>query len=123
MALGPLRDPRLGRPIETVCECSPCVEGAVGCSHTSGDIPSVQAAPRGKLPTREVVVTVLKTGAWPWRIPAVVLVVAGLIVGGTAGTIVLALGFLALLGAGIRLISRNDPPRPEGRVPAGHSGV
>jgi hypothetical protein len=68
-------------------------------------------------------VTVLKTGAWPWLIVAVVLVVAGLVVGGTAGTLVLAVGFLALLGAGIRLISRNDPPPPEGRVPAGHSGV
>jgi hypothetical protein len=78
---------------------------------------------RGKLPTREVVVTVLKTGAWPWLIVAVVLVVVGLVVGGTAGTIVLAVGFLALLGAGIRLISRDDPPPPEGRVPAGHSGM
>ena len=67
--------------------------------------------------------TVLKTGAWPWLIAAVVLLVVGLVVGGTAGTIVLAVGFLALLGAGIRLISRDDPPPPEGRVPAGHSGM
>ena len=69
--------------------------------------------------------TVLKTGAWPWLILAAVLVVVGLlIVDGTAGTIILACGFLALFGAGIRLISRNDkPPREEPRVPAGHSGV
>ena len=67
--------------------------------------------------------TVLRTGPWPWLIVAVVLIVVGLVVQGTAGTIVLACGFLALLGAGIRLISRNDPPPPEGRVPAGHSGV
>jgi hypothetical protein len=54
-----------------------------------------------------------------------VLVVVGLlVVEGTAGTIILACGFLALLGAGIRLISRNDPaPQEEPRVPAGHSGV
>jgi hypothetical protein len=67
--------------------------------------------------------TVLKTGPWPWLIVAVVLIVVGLVVEGTAGTIVLACGFLALLGAGIRLISRDEPPPPEGRVPAGHSGV
>jgi hypothetical protein len=69
--------------------------------------------------------TVLKTGAWPWLILAAVLIVVGLlVVEGTAGTIILACGFLALFGAGIRLISRNDPaPREEPRVPAGHSGV
>jgi hypothetical protein len=70
-------------------------------------------------------VAVLKTGAWPWLILAAVLIVVGLlVVEGAAGTIIFACGFLALLGAGIRLISRNDPtPREEGRVPAGHSGV
>ena len=69
--------------------------------------------------------TVLKTGAWPWLILAAVLVVVGLlVVEGTAGTIIFACGFLALFGAGIRLISRSDPaPREEPRVPAGHSGV
>lgn len=68
--------------------------------------------------------TVLKTGPWPWLLVAVVLVAIALfVVDGTAGTIILACGFLALLGAGIRLISPNDPPPPEGRVPAGHSGV
>jgi len=68
--------------------------------------------------------TVLKTGPWTWLIVAVVLLAVALfVVEGTAGTIILACGFLALLGAGIRLISRNDPPPPEGRVPAGHSGV
>ncbi len=68
--------------------------------------------------------TVLKTGPLPWLIVAVVLLAVALfVVEGTAGTIILACGFLALLGAGIRLISRNDPPPPEGRVPAGHSGV
>jgi hypothetical protein len=69
--------------------------------------------------------TVLKTGVWPWFIVGVVLVVAGVVVlDGAAGTIVLASGCLALLGAGIRLISRNDSTPPEERrVPAGHSGV
>ncbi len=68
--------------------------------------------------------TVPKTGPWPWLIVAVVLLAVALfVVEGTAGTIILACGFLVLLGAGIRLISRNDPPPPEGRVPAGHSGV
>jgi hypothetical protein len=88
------------------------------------DIASLQAAHPGKLPTQEAVVTVLKTGPWPWLIVAVVLLaVAMFVVDGAAGTIILACGFLALLGAGIRLISRNDPPPPERRVPAGHSGV
>jgi hypothetical protein len=68
-------------------------------------------------------VTVLRIGAWPGLIVAVMLVVVGLVAGGTAGTMVLAVGFLALLGAGIRLISRNDSPPPEGRVPAGQAGV
>jgi hypothetical protein len=56
---------------------------------------------------------------------AVVLIALGaFVVDGAAGTIALACGFIALFGAGIRLISRNDPtPRDEGRVPAGHSGV
>ena len=69
--------------------------------------------------------TVLKTGAWLWLMLAAVLLVAGLfVVEGTAGTILLACGFLALFGAGIRLITRNDPtPREERRVPAGHSGI
>jgi hypothetical protein len=68
--------------------------------------------------------TVLKTGPWPSLIVAVVLLAVALFaVDGTAGTIILACGLLALLGAGIRLISRNDPPPPEGRVPAGHFGV
>jgi hypothetical protein len=80
---------------------------------------------RGKLPIREVVVTVLKNSAWPWLMLAAVLVVVGLVVvDGTAGTIVLACGFIALFGAGNKLISRNDqtPPK-ERRVPAGHSGI
>jgi hypothetical protein len=56
---------------------------------------------------------------------AVVLIALGaFVVDGAAGTIALACGFIALFGAGIRLISRNDPaPREEGRVPAGHSGA
>jgi hypothetical protein len=55
---------------------------------------------------------------------AVVLIALGaFVVDGAAGTIALACGFIALFGAGIRLISRNDPPRDEGRVPAGHSGA
>jgi hypothetical protein len=78
-----------------------------------------------KLPIREVVETVLKSSAWPWLMLAAVLVVVGLVVvDGTAGTIILACGFIALFGAGIKLISRNDPTPPEERrVPAGHSGI
>ena len=69
--------------------------------------------------------TVLKNAAWPWLMLAAVLVVVGIVVvDGMAGTIILACGFIALFGAGIKLISRNDPaPREERRVPAGHSGV
>jgi hypothetical protein len=68
---------------------------------------------------------VLKAGAWPWLIVGVILIVVGVVVlDGGAGTVVLACGFIALLGAGIRLISRNDPtPKEERRVPAGHSGA
>jgi len=50
-----------------------------------------------------------------WLVLAVVLIVLGAVVldGGVA-TIVLAAGFVALFGAGIRLISRNDErPRDE----------
>ncbi len=56
---------------------------------------------------------------------AVVLIALGaLVVDGAAGTIAVACGFIALFGAGIRLISRNDPTPPEERrVPAGHSGA
>ena len=68
---------------------------------------------------------VLKTGAWPWLMFATVLIVVGLFaIEGTAGSIALAGGFLALFGACIRIISRNDPtPTEERRVPAGHSGA
>ena len=68
---------------------------------------------------------VLKTGARPWLIVGVVLILVGVVaLDGGVGTIVLACGFIALFGAGIRLISRNDPtPKEERRVPAGHSGV
>jgi hypothetical protein len=67
---------------------------------------------------------VLRT-AWLWLIVAVLLIVVGVVVlDGSAGTIVLACGFIALFGAGIRLISRNDSAPPEERrVPAGHSGI
>ena len=80
---------------------------------------------RGKLPIREVVVTVvLKNSAWPWLMLAALLVVVGLVVvDGAAGSIILACGFIALFGAGIKLISRNDPTPPEERrVPVGHDG-
>lgn len=81
--------------------------------------------PSGKLPIREVVVTFLKNSAWPWLMLAALLVVVGLVVvDGAAGSIILACGFIALFGAGIKLISRNDPTPPEERrVPAGHSGI
>ena len=67
---------------------------------------------------------VLKT-AWLWLIVAAVLILVGAVaLDGGAGTIVLACGFIALFGAGIRLITRNDPTPPEERrVPAGHSGI
>ena len=60
-----------------------------------------------------------------WLLLAAVLIALGLfVVGGVAGTILLACGFVALFGAGIRLISRNDErPAEERRVPAGHSGA
>jgi hypothetical protein len=69
--------------------------------------------------------TTLKTGVWPWLIVGVVLILVGVVaLDGGAGDIVLACGFIALFGAGIRLISRNDSTPPEERrVPAGHSGV
>jgi hypothetical protein len=70
-------------------------------------------------------VRILKTGAWPWLVLATALIVLGrFAIEGTAGSIVLAGGFLAVFGACIRFISRNDPtPAEERRVPAGHSGV
>ena len=76
---------------------------------------------RGKLATQEVIVTVLKTGAWPWLIIAAALIVAGLVaIEGTAGSVTLACGFLALFGAGVRIVSRNDPtPQEERRVEGG----
>ena len=69
--------------------------------------------------------TVLKTGAGLWLIAAASLIALGLFaVDGAAGSIILAAGFVALFGAGIRFISRNDTtPREERRLPAGHSGV
>ena len=68
--------------------------------------------------------TILKT-AWPWLILGAVLIALGLfVVGGGAASIVLACGFVALFGAGVRIISRNDSrPAEERRVPAGHSGA
>jgi hypothetical protein len=70
-------------------------------------------------------VTAPNIRAWFWLVPAIVLILVGVfVVEGTAGTIILACGFLALLGAGISIISRNDPTPPKDRrVPAGHSGV
>ena len=60
-----------------------------------------------------------------WLVLAVVLLALGFfVVDGGVGTILLAAGFIALFGAGVRLISRNEPARPEEpRLPAGHSGV
>jgi hypothetical protein len=59
-----------------------------------------------------------------WLLLAVVLIVLGMVLSGGAATILLAAGFVALFGVGIRLISRNDErPREERRLPAGHSGV
>ena len=55
---------------------------------------------------------------------AVVLSVLGLfVIPGGAGSIVLAVGFVVLFGVGVRLISGDDPPREEPRLPAGHSGI
>ena len=60
-----------------------------------------------------------------WLVLAVVLLALGFfVVDGGAAPILLAAGFIALFGAGIRLISRNEPARPEEpRLPAGHSGI
>ena len=56
---------------------------------------------------------------------AVVLIALGaFVVDGAGGNHRTRCRLHRLFGAGIRLISRNDPaPRDEGRVPAGHSGV
>jgi hypothetical protein len=63
----------------------------------------------------------LKSSAWPWFLLGVVLSVIGLVVlDGAAGAIVLAVGLLAIFGAGVRFISRNDSRPPDDRrVPAG----
>jgi hypothetical protein len=68
---------------------------------------------------------VSKGRAWPAFAVGIVLAVVGLLfIGGAAGSIVLALGLVAIFGGAVRLISRNDPrPPDERRVPAGHSGV
>jgi hypothetical protein len=68
---------------------------------------------------------VLKSSAWPWFLLGVVLAIIGLVVlDGAAGAIVLAVGLLAIFGAGVRAISRNDSGPPDDRrVPAGRSGV
>jgi hypothetical protein len=60
-----------------------------------------------------------------WLASATVLIALGVFVAeGAAGSVILACGFLALFGAGIRVISRHDPAPPEERrVPAGHSGA
>ena len=65
-----------------------------------------------------------KSSAWPWFLLGVALGVIGLVVlDGAVGAIVLALGLLAIFGAGVRLISRNDSTPDDRRVPAGRSGV
>jgi hypothetical protein len=68
---------------------------------------------------------VLKSKTWPWLMLSAMLLVGGLlVVKGTAGAVILASGFIVLFGAGIRMISRNDPTPPEERrVPTGHSGA
>lgn len=69
--------------------------------------------------------TVFKIGARPWLMLAAVLIAVGVFaVRGSAGSIILACGFLALFGAGIRMISRDDPALSgKRRIPAGHSGA
>ena len=68
--------------------------------------------------------TALKTKTWPWFAFAAVFVGLGLLaVEGAAGSIILAVGMISTLGGCIRFISRNETPRDEPRVPAGHSGV
>lgn len=68
---------------------------------------------------------VLKSSAWPWLVLGVVLAIIGLVMlDGAAGAIVLAVGLLAIFGALVRVISRNDSGPPDDRrVPAGRSGV
>jgi hypothetical protein len=67
----------------------------------------------------------LKAGAWPWFGLGLILSAVGLLVlDGAAGAIVLAVGLLAVFGAGVRFISRNDSGPPDDRrVPAGRSGI
>ena len=68
---------------------------------------------------------VLKSRVWPWLVLGVMLSVIGLVLlDGAAGAIVLAVGLLAVFGAGVRFISRNDSGPPDDRrVPAGRSGI
>jgi hypothetical protein len=85
---------------------------------------NIRPAMRGSTVVRrlaqEVVMTVLKTTAWPWFVLAVALIVVGLVF----AKIVLAVGLLALFGAIVRVISRGDTRPPDDRrVPAGHPGV
>jgi hypothetical protein len=73
---------------------------------------------------QEVIVTALKTTTRPWLLLSVALIALGLFAfEGAAGSIVLAFGLVVAFGVCIRFISRNDEPREEPRVPAGHSGV
>jgi hypothetical protein len=64
---------------------------------------------------------------WPWFVLAAALVALGLfVVAGSAGTILLAVGLLALFGAGMRAAFGRaaEPPYLEDRrLPAGHSGM
>ena len=75
---------------------------------------------------KEVVVA----GFRRWRMVVVfvlglVLVLTGLlVVEGSAGSILLAVGLILAFGAGLRLVTKGDSgPPDERRVPAGHSGV
>jgi hypothetical protein len=67
----------------------------------------------------------LPTSAWPWFLLGLALAVIGLgVLDGAAGSVVLAIGLLAIFGAAIRVISRHDSrPPEERRVPAGRSGA
>lgn len=73
----------------------------------------------------KVVTRAKQARVWPWfAVSIALIVVAMLILSGGASTIMLAVGFLGLFGAFVRLISRKDErPRDDRRVPAGHSGM
>jgi hypothetical protein len=70
-------------------------------------------------------VAVLRRWAWVvlFALGAILALLGLVVVDGSGGSIVLALGLLAIFGGAVRFISRGETGRNEPRVPAGHSGL